>query len=102
MDRTKERDCGEVVPSAERELAAFLGAVKAMFGAEQVGLAADEWLEQLMARNRLPCSAREWRTITASASQRLASRWLTLRPGASPGVLFALSSASSYTLASRV
>ena len=98
----KPTDCMDNIPSAERELAAFLGAVKQLFGAEQARLAADEWLQQLMARNRLPTSTREWRTITANASKRLASRCLALRPGASPGDFFALSSASSYTLASCV
>ena len=90
------------IPSAERELAAFLGAVKQLFGAEQARLAADEWLEQLVERNGLPASTREWRTITANASQRLASRWLGLRPGAGPGGHFAPLGGSSYTLASRV
>lgn len=63
-----------LIPMAEQELAAFFNAVKELFGSEQAGLSAEEWLEELMAIDALPASAREWRLITARASTRLANR----------------------------
>jgi len=66
--------CTDLVTMAERELSAFLNAVTQRFGAEQAGLSAEDWLEELIEIDGLPTSTREWRLITAKASSRLASR----------------------------
>lgn len=59
---------------AERELAAFLNAVTRSFGPEERELSAEDWLQELNKTERLPASTREWRSITAKASTRLAGR----------------------------
>lgn len=60
---------------AERELAAFLGAVTELYGAEQAGISAEVWLDELQARNSLPgLTTRDWRAITIGALARLTSR----------------------------
>src|SRR5215472_4316362 len=67
-------DCAGFVPLAEQELAAFFNAVTELFGSELAQLSAEDWLQELIAIDALPASAREWRLITARASTRLASR----------------------------
>jgi hypothetical protein len=59
---------------AERELAAFFSAVTELFGPEQAVLSAEDWLHELVARNCLPTSTRDWRRITVEASAQHASR----------------------------
>ncbi len=59
---------------AERELSAFFNAVTRVFGSEQAELSAEDWLRELAEIDGLPASAREWRSITAKVSTRLASR----------------------------
>ena len=59
---------------AERELTAFFKAVTKLFGPEQAGLSAEDWLKELTEIDSLPASTREWRLITARASTRLARR----------------------------
>jgi hypothetical protein len=59
---------------AQRELAAFLSAVREQFGLEQAKLSAEDWLQELAAIEGLPFSAREWRGITVSVLARLADR----------------------------
>jgi FlaA1/EpsC-like NDP-sugar epimerase len=59
---------------AERELSAFFNAVTQLFGTEQAKISARDWLRELIEIEGLPASAREWRSITAKASTRLASR----------------------------
>jgi hypothetical protein len=44
------------------------------FGTEQAKISARDWLRELIEIEGLPASAREWRSITAKASTRLASR----------------------------
>ena len=63
---------------AERELAAFAGAVRELFGPEQARVSAGEWIDELKS---LSCSARsgvsDFRRITIAASARLAHRQLS-------------------------
>ncbi len=59
---------------AERELSAFVNAVSQRFGLEQAALSAEDWLHEVIALAALPTSARQWRSITAKASTRLANR----------------------------
>ena len=60
--------------NAERELAAFFGAVRELFGSELAELSAKEWLRELETTDDLPASSPEWRTLTAKASLWLANR----------------------------
>jgi hypothetical protein len=66
--------CAGVMAMGERELAAFLRAVTELFGPEQAELSVEEWLEELVATDGLPSSAREWRRITLNICTRLAAR----------------------------
>jgi hypothetical protein len=60
---------------AERELAAFIGAVEELFGPEQAALSADDWLDESELMDRPPRStSRDWRAVTVAASARLANR----------------------------
>jgi len=60
---------------AERELAAFLEAVKKLFGAEQARLAAEDWLDEFDSMSSLPRStSSDCRAVTIAASARLAKR----------------------------
>jgi hypothetical protein len=60
---------------AERELGAFISAVTELFGSEQVRLAAEDWLDELVLMETLPgLTTRDWRLITIAASARLANR----------------------------
>jgi hypothetical protein len=60
---------------AERELAAFLGAVTELFGSEQADLSAEDWLDESELVDSAPRSAsRQWRAVTVAASARLANR----------------------------
>jgi hypothetical protein len=74
--RTQPRnsDCSGSMSLAERELSAFFGAVKELFGSELAELSAEEWLRELEATDDLPASTREWQTLTARASLWLANR----------------------------
>jgi hypothetical protein len=64
---------------AERELAAFIGAVKELFGPEQSLLSAEDWLDESELMDSPPRStSRDWRAVTVAASARLASR-MTVR-----------------------
>jgi hypothetical protein len=69
----RNQDCADSMSIAERELAAFFGAVKELFGSELAELSANEWLRELEATDDLP-STPEWRTLTAKASLWLANR----------------------------
>jgi hypothetical protein len=63
---------------AERELAAFLGAVTELLGPEQALLSAEDWLDESELMDSPPRStSRDWRAVTVAASARLAGR-LTL------------------------
>jgi hypothetical protein len=65
----------ETQTMAERELGAFISAVTELFGSEEAGLAAEDWLDELVLLDALPgLTSRDWRFITIAASARLASR----------------------------
>lgn len=64
--------------AAEQELSAFFNAVLQLFGREQAELSAEDWLRELTTADGLPFSARGWRSITAKASTRLATRMSVL------------------------
>jgi hypothetical protein len=66
--------CPEVMTMAERELSAFFKAVTHSFGSELAELSTEDWLQELIEADGLPASVREWRSLTAKASVRLASR----------------------------
>jgi hypothetical protein len=66
--------CADFITTAERELSAFFGAVTELFGSEQAGLSAEDWLQELIKIDGLPTSTGEWRLITAKVSNQLASR----------------------------
>ena len=68
---------------AERELSAFFNAITQLFGSDQADLAAEDWLYELIEIDGLPASTREWRSITAKASTRLASRVSASSPSSS-------------------
>jgi len=72
--QAKNPNCADSMSLAERELAAFFGAVTELFGTELAELSAEEWLRELEAIDDLPASAREWRWVTAKVSARLAHR----------------------------
>ncbi len=56
---------------AERELAAFVGAVTELFGPENARLAAEHWLDEFMS---MPgCTHEHWRAITLRAAAQLAN-----------------------------
>ena len=65
----------KLMTMAERELGAFISAVTELFGSEQAGLAAEDWLDELVLIEALPgLTSRDWRLITIAASARLANR----------------------------
>jgi hypothetical protein len=65
----------DLVAAAERELAAFVGAVSESFGPNQAGLSANEWIEELLSMD-FPDGSRipDWRRITIMAAGRLGKR----------------------------
>ncbi|HEV2961825.1 MAG TPA: hypothetical protein VG649_08390 [Candidatus Angelobacter sp.] len=68
-------ECAHLMIMAERELAAFLGAVTELYGAEQARLSAEIWLDELESMKSLPGPAsRDWRALTVAALARLANR----------------------------
>ena len=65
----------EQVHLAERELSAFTSAVTQLYGAEQAGKAAEDWLDEAELMDSPPRSeVRDWRAVTVAASARLANR----------------------------
>ena len=65
----------KLMAMAERELGAFISAVTELFGCEQVRLATEDWLDELVVMEALPgLTSRDWRLITIAASARLANR----------------------------
>ena len=66
--------CTDLMIMAERELAAFLGAVTELYGAEQAEISAEIWLDELESMNSLPGAAsRDWRAVTVAALACLAT-----------------------------
>ncbi len=53
---------------AERELSAFIAAVKELFGADQARMSAEDWLEESELMDVSPRSThRDWQAITIAA-----------------------------------
>ena len=60
---------------AERELSSFIAAVTELYGPQQAGLAAEDWLTESELMDTPPRSeARNWRAVTIAAAARLANR----------------------------
>jgi hypothetical protein len=60
---------------AERELSAFIRAVTELFGQEQAGLSAEDWLDESVLMDSQPRStSRDWRAVTIATSAQLANR----------------------------
>ncbi len=76
--------CSDLAALAERELAAFFQAVAQLFGSEQAKLSVEDWLQEAIEVDPLPTSVREWRSITAKVSIRLANRLNTFSHSTEP------------------
>lgn len=74
LPRNHDPNCAAVASMAEHELTAFFSAVTELFGPELAELSAEEWLQELLATEGLPSSARELRRITLNICRRLAAR----------------------------
>ena len=72
--KNSNHPCPDLATMAERELSAFFNAITQLFGSEEAEISAEDWLQELIAIDGLPTSAREWRLITAKVLARLASR----------------------------
>jgi hypothetical protein len=64
-----------LLSSAEKELAAYAGAVQELFGSEQARRSIADWMQELQGMDwpdgdRVP----DWRRVTIAAATRLASR----------------------------
>ena len=60
---------------AQRELGAFMSAVREGYGSEEAMLAAGDWLNEFEATDELPgLTIGDWRRITITATGRLANR----------------------------
>ena len=65
----------DFVSTAEKELAAFVGAVSELFGTGQAEQAAEDWIRELeeldyLDEDEMP----DWRQLTIAAAGRLANR----------------------------
>ena len=81
--QTSSSSAGELVTTAERELAAFYRAISVAYGPEEAMQAAEVWIEELEKSNRdgfktVPRrsdrSLSKWRSVTINASHRFASK----------------------------
>ena len=67
--------CTDQIQLGVRELSAFIAAVSELFGVDEAGVSAEDWLEESELKEISPRSTRrDWRTVTIAASVRLASR----------------------------
>lgn len=65
----------EHIHMAERELSAFVRAVKELYGPEQAKVSAEDWLEESDLVDSSPLrKSRNWRSVTIAVSLRLADR----------------------------
>jgi len=70
----------ELMAMAEKEMAAFVGAVTELFGAEPARHAAEDWIEELEAIDCLDSDViPDWRQVTIAAAARVANRLSTGR-----------------------
>ena len=77
MHRT-EQSCvelaAELMPAAEKELAAYAHAVREIYGAEQARQSVEHWMEELELRDwPVGGAIPNWRRITTRAAARLAA-----------------------------
>lgn len=81
--QTSSSPADEPTAAAERELAAFYGAISATYGPEEAMQAAYGWIEELVrpyreesksAPRHVAGPAPNWRYVTISAARRFASR----------------------------
>jgi hypothetical protein len=73
--------CGaEFLAEAERELAAFCGAVLKMHGADEAERAAQDWLDALKRISWIGDGAPDWRRVTIFAAQCVALRVMQTSP----------------------
>ena len=67
--------CEGQAQMAERELSAFISAVKELHGPDQARLSSADWLDELELMDSQPgTTGRQWRAVTIAASARLANR----------------------------
>jgi len=67
--------CKAQTQMAERELSAFISAVKELHGPEQAQISAVDWLDELdLMDSQRGSTSRDWRAVTIVASVRLANR----------------------------
>lgn len=72
--------CAKLLSAAQRELAAFLGAVVSLFGSEQATLAAEAWMAELLSVDNITSfTARDWRLITVAALSHIADHLAVVR-----------------------
>jgi len=70
---------------AERELNAFIAAVRTSYGSEQAELSAEDWLDESELIDSPPRSEpRDWRSVTIAASARLARRIIATAGSSAP------------------
>jgi hypothetical protein len=75
LTNSEDPTLAKLMTMAERELGAYISAVTALFGSEQVELAAEDWLDELVLMEALPAlTSCDWRLVTITASARLANR----------------------------
>ncbi len=73
--------------SADRELAAFAGAVDELFGPEQARQSVEDWMEKLESMEWPDGGATpDWRRLTIAAAASLACRVRALRPDEPPSM----------------
>ena len=66
--------CEDQINMAERELSAFIRAVRDLFGPEQARLSTEDWLDESELKDSPPRASGDWRAVTVAASARLANR----------------------------
>ena len=79
--------CADQMPTAKRELSAFISAVTESVGPEEAMLSAEDWLEESKSMHSPPRSTiRDWRAVAASA--RLAKRLTVAHHHRIPDLIF--------------
>jgi|SRR5271165_404796 len=78
MQNTNQ-NCAEhaasLLPSAEKELAAYAAAVQDLFGPHQARQSIEDWMEELeMTNGPTEAETPDWRSVTIVAAARLAAR----------------------------
>jgi hypothetical protein len=75
QERLCNSTCADQIHMAERELSAFISAVRQLFGPEEAKLSVEDWLDVSELVDSPPGStSRDWRAVSVAASARLAKR----------------------------